>query len=198
MRVGGSNHQRADVDDADEAGKASEAKEVESRSGPRSSGRAGGCLPSKPAAQTKRAKSMDMGGSNLMAEIEAKIAAMEAKEKAAAAKGKDLGILSDPGKELRRQIEAMKPGETLRFTTFESATCGLGKITVTPPGALDIDRKSAGKGGPLGGSSPVEYTITMPKDAKPGERAKVTTEGKHQVRDDKDWAFSFEVKTAKP
>lgn len=112
---------------------------------------------------------------------------------------KDLGYLGAPGKTLKGKTQTLKPGESLRFTTSENQIRALGKITVTPAGAVTVKQKILERPPPgmLGGMSKVEYTISVPKNATPGKTAKVKTTGAFQVRNDPDWAFSFNVKVGK-
>jgi len=106
----------------------------------------------------------------------------------------DLGLLEEPGKELKKKTFELKPGETLRFATYESAVRGLGEIKIDPPGALLLKRKALEPvNSTPGGSTLFEYTFSVPRGAQP-DTLTVTTSGAFQVRDDPDWAFSFNVK----
>ncbi|HVY60637.1 MAG TPA: hypothetical protein VHF22_03245, partial [Planctomycetota bacterium] len=84
----------------------------------------------------------------------------------------------------------------ITFTTRENQIFGIGEVRVEPRGALEVRRKMLEAAPPhrLGGTSLYEYTIAVPKGAKPGATIRVSTGGHFQTRADPDWAFRFSVR----
>ncbi len=111
-----------------------------------------------------------------------------------------LGHVPSPGKRLARITGTLRPGETLKFTTAEDVTQGLGAIHVKPPGALVATRTplELPPRGFKGASIRVEYAFTVAPEAKPGSTIVVRATGNPVAHTPEDWAFSFKVKVGLP
>jgi hypothetical protein len=109
---------------------------------------------------------------------------------------KDLGTLPQPGDTLATKTVELAPGQTLRWADRENQIRGVGQITISPAGALQVQQKQLEpmQPGVLGSTSLEEYRITVPATAKVGDVYTVTTSGNWQVRNNNGWAFSFKVK----
>jgi hypothetical protein len=107
----------------------------------------------------------------------------------------DLGTLSHPGAALKG-THKLAPGESLRFSVAMNQIWGLGEVSINPAGAgLTLHKREVHgyQPGVLGSTSLIEYTLTMSAAAHHGSRYTFSAAGNYQVREDHDWAFSFQV-----
>jgi hypothetical protein len=114
------------------------------------------------------------------------------------AKTLELGELEKPGAVLGNTTQELRPGDTLQFSARINQIWGIGEITVTPAGALDVQSKllEDRTHGAAGETLLYQWSFKVPESAEPGSTIELKTSGHWQVRDDPNWAFSFQVKVA--